>query len=170
MAETVNFDNDELGAVPRGWIAGGTGRGVPVWTVAQDPTAPSKPNVLKQSGSATFPYCVLQRSSLADGYVEVKFKALAGKEDQAGGVMWRFKSGNHYYVARANALENNVSLYYTEDGSRKTIKYVDAPVAPNAWHTLRVEFSGQSIKVWLNAKLYIDLSDAHIEGAGAVGV
>jgi len=63
-----------------------------------------------------------------------------------------------------------VSLYYTEDGSRKTIKYVDAPVAPNAWHTLRVEFSGQSIKVWLNAKLYIDLSDAHIEGAGAVGV
>ena len=170
MAETVNFDNDELGAVPRGWIAGGTGRGVPVWTVAQDPTAPSKPNVLKQSGSATYPYCVLQRRSLADGYVEVKFKALAGKEDQAGGVMWRFKSGNHYYVARANALENNVSLYYTEDGSRKTIKYVDAPVAPNAWHTLRVEFSGQSIKVWLNAKLYIDLSDAHIEGAGAVGV
>jgi hypothetical protein len=170
MAETINFDSDELGAIPRGWIAGGTGRGVPVWAVAEDPTAPSKPNVLKQTGSATFPFCVLQRSSLADGYVEVKFKALAGKEDQAGGVMWRFKNGNNYYVARANALENNVSLYYTENGSRKTIKYVDAPVAPNTWHTLRVEFSGQSIKVWLNAKLYIDVRDTHIEGAGAVGV
>lgn len=84
--ETINFDSDELGAVPHDWIAGSTGRGVPVWAVVEDPTAPSKPNVLMQSGSATFPFCVLQRSSLADGFVEVKFKALAGKEDQAGGL------------------------------------------------------------------------------------
>ena len=170
MADTINFDSDVVGAVPLGWTAGVTGRGAAEWAVAQDPTAPSKPNVLKQSGSATFPFCVLQRSSLTDGYVEVKFKALAGKEDQAGGVVWRFKNGNNYYVARANALENNVSLYYTENGKRNTIKYVDAPVAPNAWHTLRVEFTGQSIKVWLNGKLCIDVRDTHIEGAGAVGV
>ena len=54
--------------------------------------------------------------------------------------MWRWRDGDNYYVARANALENNVSLYYTENGSRKTLKYVDAPVAANAWHTLRVDF------------------------------
>ena len=76
----------------------------------------------------------------------------------------------HYYVARANALENNVSLYYTENGSRKTIKYVDAPVPPNVWHTLRVEFNGQSIKVVLDGKTYIELKDGHIAGSGAVGV
>ena len=35
---------------------------------------------------------------------------------QAGGIVWRWKNGNNYYVARANALENNVSLYYTEKG------------------------------------------------------
>jgi hypothetical protein len=34
-----------------------------------------------------------------------------------------------YYVARANALENNVSLYYTANGKRNTLKYVNAPVA-----------------------------------------
>jgi len=44
-------------------------------------------------------------------------------------------------VARANALENNVSLYYTQRGKRITIKYVDAPVPPKVWHTLRVEFA-----------------------------
>ena len=170
MAETINFDSDIPGAVPSGWSAGGTGRGIPNWAVEEDPTAPSKPNVLRQSGSGTFPFCVLLRSSLADGYVEVKFKAQAGKEDQAGGVMWRFKNGNNYYVARANALENNVSLYYTENGSRKTIRYVDAPVGPNVWHLLRAEFSGHAIKVWLDGKMYIDLTDGHIEGAGAVGV
>ena len=73
--------------------------------------------------------------------VEVKFKPISGKEDQAGGIAWRWKDGDNYYVARANALENNVSLYYTAGGRRNTIKYVDAPVAKNQWHTLRVEFA-----------------------------
>ena len=67
-------------------------------------------------------------TALDDGFVEVKFKPISGREDQAGGLVWRWKDGNNYYVARANALENNVSLYYTENGQRRTIKYVDAPV------------------------------------------
>ena len=108
--------------------------------------------------------------SITDGFAEVKFKSLAGKEDQAGGVVWRWKDGDNYYVARANALENNVSLYYTESGRRKTVKYIDAPVAGNTWHTLRVDFSGRSIKVALDGKTYIDLDDAHLSGGGAVGV
>jgi hypothetical protein len=170
MAETINFDNDKPGSLPAGWKAGVTGRGAPKWAVEQDASAPSKPNVLKQSGSGTFPYCVVSQSSLADGYVEVKFKSLAGSEDQAGGLVWRLKNGDNYYVARANALENNVSLYYTENGSRKTIKYVDAPVPKNVWHTLRVNFLGERIEVLLDGKSYIALDDRHIAGAGAVGV
>jgi hypothetical protein len=89
---------------------------------------------------------------------------------QTGGVVWRWKDGDNYYVARANALENNVSLYYTVNGRRNTIKYVDAPVAGNQWHTLRVDFAGTRMRVALNGKVHIELDDAHIEGAGAVGV
>jgi hypothetical protein len=170
MADTVNFDSDKTGALPTAWVGGVTGRGTHKWAIEADASAPSKPNVLKQSGSGSFPYCVLKESSLTDGYVEVKFKPLSGREDQAGGVVWRFKNGDNYYVARANALENNVSLYYTESGSRKTLKYVDAPVPKNTWHTLRVEFSGQAIKVILDGKRYIDYNDGHIAGAGSVGV
>ena len=168
--DTVNFDDMNVGAAPPAWVCGVTGQGAPRWTVEADPTAPSPPNVLKQSGSGTFPWCVLKASSISDGFVEVRMKPLTGREDQAGGVVWRWKDGNHYYVARANALENNVSLYYTEGGSRKTIKYVDAPVARNEWHTLRVEFAGTHIKVILDGTPRIDLDDRHIDGAGAVGV
>jgi hypothetical protein len=100
----------------------------------------------------------------------VKFKPEKGNEDQAGGVVWRWKDGDHYYVARANALENNVSLYYTEAGRRKTLKYVDAPVPGNVWHRLRVEFLGRRIKVFLNGMLHIEIDDSHIAGPGAVGV
>ena len=71
---------------------------------------------------------------------------------------------------RANALENNVSLYYTERGSRNTIKYVDAPVPRNVWHTLRVSFRGDRIEVILDGKTYIQLDDKHIAPAGAVGI
>jgi hypothetical protein len=169
-AETVNFDAAGAGALPEGWIAGVTGRGSAHWTVERDASAPSQPNVLKQSGSGTFPWCVLKSAAIENGFVEVKFKPLAGKEDQAGGVVWRWKDGDNYYVARANALEDNVSLYYTENGSRKTLKYVDAPVPRGAWHTLRVEFSGRRIKVVLDGVARIDMEDAHIAGTGAVGV
>ena len=135
-----------------------------------DATAPSKPNVLKQSGQGTFPWCVKKDLAIADGFVEVKFKPISGSEDSAGGLVWRWKDGDNYYVARANALENNVSLYYTTGGSRNTIKYMDAPVPANQWHTLRVEFSGKKIKVLLDGKPNIELQDTHISGTGAAGV
>jgi hypothetical protein len=170
MAETIDFDADAVRAVPSGWIAGVTGRGSPRWTVEADASAPSKPNVLKQSGQGDFPWCILRGAALTDGFVEVKFKSLSGREDQAGGLVWRWKDGDNYYVARANALENNVSLYYTQEGRRNTIKYVDAPVAKNQWHTLRVEFGGERIRVVLDGKRYIEVDDRRIVGPGAVGV
>jgi hypothetical protein len=170
MAETINFDADAATAAPPGWTAGVTGRGAFRWTVEADASAPSRPNVLRQSARGDFPWCVRAGTSLADGFVEVKFRALAGKEDQAGGVIWRWKDGDNYYVARANALEDNVSLYYTQNGRRNTIKYVDAPVAKNQWHRLRAEFAGKRIRVALEGKVYIDVDDDHIAGAGAVGL
>jgi hypothetical protein len=169
-AETITFDADRPGTPPAGWICGSTGGGAPKWIVEADAGAPSGPHVLKQIGRAPFPWCVKQGTALVDGVVEVKFKPLSGREDQAGGVVWRWKDGDNYYVARANALENNVSLYYTERGRRQTIKYVDAPVPANVWHALRVEFSGTQMRVSLDGKSYIELSDSHIAGAGAVGV
>jgi hypothetical protein len=170
MPQTFNFDSDPVGSVPAGWTCGVTGSGSPRWTVAADASAPSKPNVLMQSGSGTFPWCVKTGTALTDGFVEVRFKPVSGGEDQAGGLVWRWKDGNNYYVARANALENNVSLYYTEGGSRKTLKYVDAPVSKGTWHTLRVEFAGVRISVLLDGKRYIEFEDKHISGPGAVGV
>jgi hypothetical protein len=170
FAESVGFDNDAPGAIPKGWKCGVTGRGAAKWAVERDATAPSAPNVLKQSGEGTFPWCAKEGIGVADGYVEVKFKPSQGKEDRAGGVIWRFKDADNYYVARANAMENNVSLYYTTRGVRHTLKYVDAPVQSNAWHTLRADFTGKEIKVSLDGKQYIDLTDEHILGPGWVGV
>jgi hypothetical protein len=170
LAQSDNFDTCPAGAMPPGWQAGVTGRGSARWAVRQDASAPSAPQVLEQSGTGAFPWIVRTGTAVEDGFVEVKFKSLAGREDQAGGVVWRWKDGDNYYVARANALEDNVSLYYTQGGRRITLKYVDAPVPPQAWHTLRVEFSGRRIAVIFNGKKAIDMEDGHIAGPGAVGL
>jgi hypothetical protein len=170
FAETINFDHEPAGRLPGAWRQGVTGKGAALWAVRADPSAPSEPNVLQQSATGAFPWCVLAQSSIQDGFVEVRFKPLSGKEDQAGGIVWRWKDGDNYYVARANALEDNVSLYHTTGGRRVTIKYVDAPVAKNTWHVLRVEFAGTRIKVALNGQTYIELDDTHIAGPGAVGL
>jgi len=170
FAASDNFDQYGHGAVPPGWTTGVTGRGESRWSVESDSTAPTKPNVLKQSGVGDFPWAIRNGTKVADGYVEVKFKALSGKRDQAGGVVWRWKDGDNYYVARANAIENNVSLYYTEKGKRNTLKYVDAAVPLNAWHVLRIECRGKHIRVLFNGKQYIEMEDTHIVGDGAVGL
>ena len=170
MSEMINFDTDTVATVPSGWVSGVTGHGTSRWTVEKESTAPSPPNVLKQSATGDFPWCVRRGAAIADGYVEVKFMAMSGRQDQAGGLVWRWKDSDNYYVARANALEDNVSLYYTQNGRRITIKYVDAPVARNQWHTLRVEFTGKQIRVALDGKFYIEVDDGHIAGAGSIGV
>src|SRR5262244_4625200 len=138
VAQTVNFDDFKTGTPPPGWTATKTGRGQPKWTVEKDDSAPSKPNVLKQSGEATYPVCIKDDTSLKDGFVEVKFKPVAGKEDQAGGVIWRCKDKDNYYISRANALEDNVTIYHTVNGKRSEKKRINTKVASNQWHTLRV--------------------------------
>src|SRR5881628_218216 len=116
IADTVNFDDLKTGAPPPGWTATKTGKGDAKWEVVADDSAPSKPNVLKQSGVATYAVCLKDDPQLNDGFVEVNFKPIAGKEDQCGGVIWRAKDADNYYICRANALEDNFTLYKTVRG------------------------------------------------------
>ena len=88
LAQTANFDSDSIGIAPKGWTITKTGKGHPKWTVEKDETAPSKANVLKQSGNATFPLALADDTSIKDGFVQVTFKAIAGSDDRAAGIVW----------------------------------------------------------------------------------
>lgn len=177
-AEVLTFDQAEAGKPPAGWIVTKTGKGTPRWSVEKDDSAPSRPHVLKQSGEATYPLALLEGPALRDGFVEVKFKPVSGREDQAAGVVWRAKDADNYYICRANALENNVVLYKTEKGKRSSLDIVGrsggygtkAEVATNKWHTLRVEFSGKRFKVIVDGKPLFEVEDSTFVDAGNVGL
>jgi 3-keto-disaccharide hydrolase len=166
----VNFDTSAVGKPPAGWTATVTGTGAAKWTVERDDTAPSKPNVLKQAGQATFPLCLKDDTSLQDGFVEVKLKPVSGREDQAGGVVWRARDSNNYYVARVNALEDNITAYHTVNGRRTERKRASMKVAANEWHTLRVEFQGAHFIVYGDGKKAIEWDDTTFSAAGRVGL
>jgi hypothetical protein len=169
-AGTVNFDDLKTGAPPPGWTATKTGKGDPKWQVVADDSAPSKPNVLKQSGEATYPVCIKDDTSVKNGFVEVKFKPLSGKEDQAGGVIWRCQDAENYYIARANALEDNVTIYHTVKGKRTEKKRAGMKVSSNEWHTLRVDFHGSHFTVSFDGKKALEWQDDTFKDAGKVGL
>ena len=126
--------------------------------------------MLKQSGEATFPVCLKNDTNLKDGFVEVKFKPVAGKEDQAGGVIWRVQDANNYYIARANALEDNVTIYHTINGKRVAFKNINTKVTSGVWHTLRVDFEGNKFTVRFDGKIMIEAADESFKEAGKVGL
>src|ERR1051326_6740085 len=170
VAATINFDEMKTGVVPHGWTATQTGKGEAKWTIEEDVTAPSKPNVLKQSGQAAYPVCLKNEPKIKDGFVEGKFRPVSGKGDQAGGVIWRAKDADNYYVARANALEDNVCIYHTIKGKRTEKKRVSLKVAGNQWHALRVDFEASHFKVALDGKPALEWDDETFKEAGKVGV
>ena len=174
----ISFDSNQIGAAPQGWTPTLTGSGDPKWTVENDETAPSKSKVLKQSGRATYPLLLKNDSSIKDGFVEIKFKAVAGSQDRAAGVVWRAKDANNYYVTRANALEDNVVLYKTVDGVRSPLDIVgrkggygtDVKVPADTWHSLRIDFSGARFRVSFNGKQLFEVEDSTFADAGKVGL
>ena len=170
FAGSVNFDAAQPGAAPAGWTATQTGDGAAKWIVETDATAPSGTNVLKQSGVAAYPVCLKDDTSVKDGFVEVKFKPVSGTKDQAGGVIWRCADADNYYIARANALEDNVTIYHTIKGKRVSFKNTDIKVAPGVWHTLRVDFAGNKFTVTLDGQKVIEATDDSFIEAGKVGV
>lgn len=169
---------DDAASLPAGWKTGITGSGGARWEIVRDGDAASGNQVLKQSGVATYCWAAKTEAALKDGFAEVKFKPLSGKEDQAGGLVFRFQDANNYYVVRGNALEGNVVLYKTVNGKRSSLQVkgrksgygLEAKVAKNTWNSLRVDFAGSLFTVSLNGSKFFEVEDQTIPGAGGVGV
>ena len=174
----ISFESSRTGVAPEGWTATLTGSGDPKWTIESDDSAPSKAKVIRQSGRATFPLLLNNDAGIKDGFVEVKFKAVAGSEDRAAGVVWRAKDANNYYVARANALEDNFVLYKTVNGVRSALDIVgrkrgygvSVPVPANTWHSLRVDFQGSRFTASFNGTPMFEVEDSTFTEAGKIGL
>jgi len=172
----INFDTAPLGKVPPGWTVAMTNRGAaPKWEIRKDQSAPTQPYVLAQvsndpTGNRS-PLAILDRMSLRDGDVSVRIKPVAGREDQGGGVVWRYRDANNYYVARADALEKNVAVYRVENGRRSLmLAVVKHDIPTNAWSILKVSARGNRFQVYVDHRRILQGQDNTFSGAGGVGL
>ena len=172
---TFNFDNDKAGGIPKGFHGARTGQGSEgTWVVMADPTAPSKPYVVAQTSTdATdyrFPLLIADEGSFKDLDISVKFKAVSGKVDRAGGLVFRLKDANNYYIVRANALEDNYRLYHVINGSRRQFAGANLKVTSGEWHELRVECVGNKMICYYDGAKKIEATDDTFKEGGKIGL
>jgi hypothetical protein len=171
----VTFDTGQVGRAPSGWTVAMTKHGSPPqWQILKDLTAPTQPYVLAQTSSDTtdrFPLAVLDSLKLKDSDVSVRIKPVSGKEDRAGGVVWRYRDADNYYLARINALSGNVAVYKVQNGIRTSVMPAATHEIPaNAWTTLKVSARGDHFQVYLDHRRILQGVDRTFGGAGKVGV
>lgn len=114
-----------------------------------------------------FPLSVCKEiKTFRDGTIEVPFKPVSGRIDQAAGIAFNIKPNGDYLVIRANAVENNLVFFRMEQGRRSSVQWIGKVSIPtNQWHTLKVVVSGKKIEGYLNnTKYVVYLGKENIDG------
>ncbi len=162
------------GFAPEDFAFSRTGSGdVGEWQVVDDPTASNRRVIAQTRADPTdyrFPLAVYQRVSVKNVDVQVHFKPVAGKVDQAGGIVVRLTTPDDYYVVRANALEDNVRFYRVVKGKREELKGANTKVASNEWHALKLRADGDRFTISFDGRQLFTAQDATFTGAGRVGL
>ncbi len=181
-SQTINFDSAQPGSVPAGWTVAESTGVAPRWEVVKDPSAPSPPYVFAQtshtSARSRCPLAILNKTAVKDGEVSVKVKTVSGTEDRTGGLVWRFRDPDNYYLVRANSMENTIILYKVEDGKRSPLASrgaptsygVKHPVPLNEWNVLKVQFRGPLFSVYFNHRRLFEVQDSTFRDSGKVGL
>ena len=106
-----------------------------------------------------------------DVYVSTRFMTISGRIDQAAGLLVRFRSPEDHYAVRANALDNNVSLYRVAAGRRDMIGFMEVNVSRQAWHTLGIAARDDRLTVFFDGSELFVATDRRPPGPpGKVGV
>ena len=170
----IAIDRMKLGSPPAGFTFARTGRGEDgAWSVVEDKTAQAGQAIEQTSADRTdyrFPLAIPDSFSAADVAVELRFKAVGGKIDQAGGIAVRLEDADNYYVARANALEDNVRFYRVVGGRREQLEGANLRVTANEWHMLGLRAEGERFTVSYDGKALFSVTDKTFTEAGGVAL
>lgn len=170
----IAIEKMDVGSAPTDFDFGLTGQGRPGhWLVTSDATATGGRAIEQSSADRTdyrFPLAIYQPLSAKNVDVTIRFKAVAGSVDQAGGVALRVVDSDNYYVVRANALEDNVRFYRVSNGRRIQIAGASLKVSGNEWHTLGLKAKGESFTVTFDGKELYRATDKSISAAGKVAL
>jgi glycosyl hydrolase family 59 (putative galactocerebrosidase) len=173
-ATAINFAKMEIGSPPTGFLFARTGQGsLGRWVVVSDESSFAGRAIEQSSPDRTdyrFPLAILNTVVAKNVDVSLKFKPVAGRVDQAGGIAVRVLDGDNYYVVRANALENNVRFYRVVKGRRQQIDGVNTKVSSGEWHSLGLKAQEDQFTIEFDGKTLFTTSDKTFAGAGKIAL
>jgi hypothetical protein len=172
---TIDFEHFETGPVPKDFtpFLGGFGKDS-AWQIKSEPSALSGTKVLAQTSydqvNNRFPMLVYNDVTAKNVRVAVQFKTLSGKIDQAAGIIVRFQDSEHFYVVRANALEDTVQFYRVVEGVRHAVTSKNVHVESGKWHSLDVMIDDVHVTVFFDGQQLFDVRDETFSTAGKIGL
>jgi hypothetical protein len=173
--KTWNFDLVSSGTLPDGFRLGQLYDGRPAgdWQVLETTDAVSAPHVLAQlsdkGAEHAYKMVLIDGTESSDLELSVSFRAVGGKGDMGGGLIWRAADDRNYYLTRGNPLEQNIRLYRVEKGVRKMIANHDQTIDVRKWHRLRVITQGCQIQVFYDDVQVFDQCDRSLS-TGKIGL
>lgn len=168
-----DFQHDAVDAAPKGFqFAVARGAGAPAkWSVVADGEERVLAQLDAEGKEGRYPLAIVDDVSARNVKLSVRIKAVSGKEDQTGGLLWRYQDPQNHLVARLDMLEREVKLYRVVNGNRiKFGEEKNLKVRSGKWYTLRIEHKGERIKVYLDDDMLFDERDRHFTKPGKVGV
>jgi hypothetical protein len=197
--QTWNFDTDHAGTLPRNFVIGTLmdGRSAGEWKVIdmqqtlswlqdldrrehkriekvlQTLEVPSPPHVLAQLKNRGFEqdyHVILVEGTITtDLDLSVSLLPVAGKGDMGGGLIWRARDNQNYYITRANPLEQNIRFYRVVKGVRYKLANFDHIISVDTWHTLQVKARGDHIQIIFDGQTVFDVRDETFQ-SGQIGL
>jgi hypothetical protein len=172
LDRTWSFDADALDKPPAGFYFDTTNdRPDGAWRVVQDGMARVLAQTDKRTDERRLALAVVNGVELRHVRLSAKIKIVGGIEEQAGGIVWRYRNSENYLVASIDSKEKHVRLYRVVDGNRvrfggEGLKRLEL----NRWYTLRIEHRGARIKVYVDEEMLFDERDRHFTRAGRIGL
>lgn len=173
-AQRVSFADAPLDEMPKDFVTALTGQGKPgKWAVVEDASAEGGRALAQLDPDRTdyrFPLAIYMPTVPSEVEATTRFKAISGKVDQAGGIVVRLIDRNNYYIARANALENNVHFFRVVGGRRQELAGANTKVASGVWHTLTLRAEGNRFTVSFNGKQLFTHTDRTFGSPGKIAL
>lgn len=160
-----NLDAAAIGRAPTGTK---TIRGS--WKVERAPDGKGRVLVQRARSPSPFFNLVLFDSKATDVDLRVRLKAISGRIDQGGGLVWRARDADNYYIARYNPLEDNYRLYRVVAGRRKLLASATTKGKRTEWRELRCVARGDLMQCYLDGARLLEHRDTTFTGPGYLGV
>jgi hypothetical protein len=176
-----NFDQDEPGQVPSGFVPlNRSDTDAAGWQVQADPEAPSGRHRLVRSSACLIPDCLRLlvvegiRTTYPDVTVQVRSPSMQGHSE--AGIAIAVADRDNYYAITLQTTTGLVTTRRVTNGVATVLGHATTKLSPNPWHTIRVQrinflhLDKGRLAVYIDGAQVAAVDDAVLPREGQVGL